>query len=127
MAGEPPQPPTAPPSAPPQAREPGYLSKEERDHVERWVVQKWGNGDTNALPACPMCKVDGPTWIGPWTMYTPMAMEDRSIFHGGPIMPLLPVMCSNCGNTVFVNAITAGVLSPTGEKLIKPEAEKPNG
>jgi RNase P subunit RPR2 len=32
------------------------------------------------------------------------------IVGGGPIMPVVPVTCDNCGNTVFVNAIRAGLI-----------------
>ena len=31
------------------------------------------------------------------------------IIGGTPIVPVLPVTCGNCGNTVLVNAIVAGV------------------
>jgi len=35
----------------------------------------------------------------------------------GPIIPLIPVTCSSCGNTVLINAILAGVVErPTEEK-----------
>jgi len=30
---------------------------------------------------------------------------------GGPVIPVIPVVCNNCGNTILVNAITAGLLS----------------
>jgi hypothetical protein len=33
-----------------------------------------------------------------------------SLVLGGPIVPLIPVTCSNCGNTVLINAILAGAI-----------------
>lgn len=136
MASEP-QPPSAaptpvsqpapPPAPPPPTRAPGILSDEEQSKVRAWVVEKWGKGNADNLPHCPMCGEDNITWINPITMYTPMAMEGERTLSGGPIMPLLPVICSNCGHTVFVNGILAGILSTTGERLVKPVAEKTNG
>jgi len=32
------------------------------------------------------------------------------IVGGGPIIPVVPVTCDNCGNTVLVNAIKAGII-----------------
>jgi hypothetical protein len=40
-----------------------------------------------------------------------------SLVVGGAIIPLIPVTCANCGNTVLVNAILAGVVErPTEVK-----------
>lgn len=43
-------------------------------------------------------------------------------FHGGnmvigagPIIPVVPVTCSNCGNTILVNALVSGVMERTPE------------
>jgi hypothetical protein len=32
------------------------------------------------------------------------------IVGGGPILPVIPVTCDNCGNTILVNAIKAGLI-----------------
>ncbi len=37
---------------------------------------------------------------------------DFIIGGGGPIVPIIPVTCSNCGNTVIVNAIVVGAVEP---------------
>ena len=34
------------------------------------------------------------------------------ILGGGPLIPIVPITCDNCGNTVFVNAIKAGLIDP---------------
>jgi hypothetical protein len=31
---------------------------------------------------------------------------------GGPLVPVAPLICTNCGNTVLVNAIVAGIVDP---------------
>lgn len=33
-----------------------------------------------------------------------------SLVTGGAVIPVIPVICSNCGNTVLVNAIIAGAV-----------------
>lgn len=35
-----------------------------------------------------------------------------SIVIGGPVIPIIPVSCTNCGNTILVNAIIAGFIKP---------------
>lgn len=129
MSGESPLAPaaTSSPAKPAPAPAQGMLSVPEIAKVREWVVQKWGNGKAEALPPCPMCKQDSISWIGPVSMYTPISLDDRNIFLNGPIMPLLPIMCSNCGNTVLVNGILAGIMSTSGERLLKPDTEKSNG
>lgn len=32
------------------------------------------------------------------------------------VMPVLPVICTNCGNTILINAITIGLIAPTIER-----------
>ena len=51
-----------------------------------------------------------------WTIH-PHVFEFRtfnegSIVVGGPVVPVLVVECDNCGYTVTVNAMKAGVVEP---------------
>ena len=57
---------------------------------------------------CPLCNT------GNWNV-SDKVYELRE-FHGGglviggtPIVPVVPVTCDNCGNTVLVNTIVAGL------------------
>lgn len=60
---------------------------------------------------CPMCG------IGEWevqdSVFQLMQFQEGGLVLGGPILPVVPVTCRNCGNTVLVNAIVAGVVSST--------------
>jgi hypothetical protein len=38
--------------------------------------------------------------------------QGNLILGGGPIIPVVPITCENCGNTIFVNAIKAGLIEP---------------
>ncbi len=65
---------------------------------------KWGQR------SCPMCGVYN------WSVQD-MAYEIRGYLpwllpQGGPRMPIIPVVCKNCGNTVLVNAIISGIIPP---------------
>ncbi len=67
------------------------------------LKKKWNSG------VCPMC--GSSKWSISETIY-----ELRE-FHGGDLVlgrenvyPIIPVMCSNCGNAIMVNALIAGVI-----------------
>lgn len=34
-----------------------------------------------------------------------------SMVIGGPVIPVIPVSCGNCGHTVLVNALISGAIS----------------
>ncbi len=38
--------------------------------------------------------------------------QGNMVIGGGPIIPIVPVTCENCGNTILVNAIKAGLIEP---------------
>ncbi len=78
------------------------------DRLIKHLKDKWQNRP------CPLCGV------GNWNV-SEKVFEIREFNHGdmiigaGPIIPLIPVTCSNCGNVVLVNAIIAGIV-PQGGK-----------
>jgi len=60
---------------------------------------------------CQMCGV------GNWTVSDSIFElreynQGNMVIGGGPLIPVVPVTCNNCGNTVFVNAIKAGLIEP---------------
>ena len=65
---------------------------------------KWGER------ACPMCGVGN--WSVNESTFQLTEFNQGSIIIGGPVVPVLPVICMNCGNTVLINAITAGLVIP---------------
>jgi hypothetical protein len=69
-----------------------------------WVIEKW-RGDP--VPRCPYCRVQD-WWVGgPIQLST---TDGPRASHPSP--PMFPVTCSNCGHTVFVNAVIAGIADP---------------
>lgn len=59
---------------------------------------------------CPMCG------SGPWnvqdSIFQLLEYSEGGISIGGPVIPVIPVACTNCGNTVLVNAIVSKALVP---------------
>jgi hypothetical protein len=63
---------------------------------------------------CQMCGVGN--WNVQNSIYQLLQFNQGAVVIGGPVIPVIPVTCNNCGNTVLVNAITAGLLTvPEGK------------
>lgn len=58
---------------------------------------------------CPLCNVGN--WNVSDSVYELREFHDGNLVIGsGPILPVVPVTCSNCGNTVMVNALISGAV-----------------
>ena len=71
------------------------------------LQNKWGNGR-----GCPMCAeknwgIDDAYQLTRFGKGDPAADER--------VMPIVPVICQNCGYTVLVSAILAGVIGPPAQ------------
>ncbi len=88
------------------------LSEEDTKKIISYLEEKW-----RGRP-CPMCQ------SGAWSIqdscFQLMAYHSGSFVIGGPVIPLIPIICNNCSNTVLINAILSGVIKP-GEELSKIE------
>ena len=58
---------------------------------------------------CPMC--GNPNWTAQNTAFQLMEFHAGNVVIGGPVIPVVPVTCTNCGNTVLINGLVAGVLT----------------
>jgi hypothetical protein len=72
------------------------------DKVLHFLQQKWGGR------GCPVCGQ------GPWQVQDKVFQlteyHEGNLILGGPLVPVIPVTCGNCGNTVLVNAIVCGAV-----------------
>jgi hypothetical protein len=93
-----------PPPSPVPARAIGLLSQEQQQAAQAWLQEHW------TIAICPF---HGPTnWsIGATLVGTVTFANGGIVMGGGPLYPLLPVTCSVCGYTVFINALIAGLVS----------------
>ena len=60
---------------------------------------------------CPYCR--GTEWNVEGKVFELREFNKGDMYIGGPnssIVPVVPVTCNNCGNTVMVNALIAGVV-----------------
>ena len=72
------------------------------------LKNKWGNAK------CPMCAAS--QWQVFSKVYAPPQFSKAGVVLGGEAIPVVPVVCTNCGFTAWVNAIIAGVLEQEGKK-----------
>jgi len=64
---------------------------------------------------CPLCGVGN--WNISDSVFELREFHDGSIVLGaGPIIPVIPVTCSNCGNTIMVNALLSGAVEKPEKK-----------
>jgi hypothetical protein len=76
------------------------------------LTEKWGVNSQ-----CPMCK--GQEFSVGDRAYQLTEYHQGNLVMGGPVVPLVPIVCTNCGNTLLVNAILSGVVA-----LVKPPTPK---
>ena len=81
------------------------MSKVESADVIKFLNDKWKG------VACPLC--GGLEWSVSDRIFEMREYNGGNLVIGGAnamITPVIPVTCSNCGNTVLINALAAGVL-----------------
>jgi hypothetical protein len=68
-----------------------------------FLSEKWKGRD------CPMCGQ------GPWSVQDKVfqltEFNQGSMIIGGPVVPVIPVSCGNCGHTILVNALISEAIS----------------
>ncbi len=84
---------------------PKFKSEKFINHLK----EKWGGRP------CPQCGVGN--WGVSDTVYELREFNQGNFVIGGvPIMPVIPVTCNNCGNTILVNAMLSGAIEPPPKK-----------
>ena len=64
---------------------------------------------------CPMCQKNN--WnIGKNLVSTVNLSDDGGVELGGSVMPLVPIICMNCGNVLFVNPLVIDAVNKTDEE-----------
>lgn len=86
------------------------LTDEQQERITTWIHSKWKQHNE-----CLLCNSNSWSVTG--------IFEMRS-FHGGTlvvggdssVLPVLPVICNNCGNTVLLSAVVIGLTPRNSEK-----------
>jgi hypothetical protein len=87
------------------------MSKIDAQKLITFLNTKWRNHP------CPICTVG--SWNVQDSSFELREFNEGNMVLGGPVIPVVPVVCNNCGNTVLVNAIMAG--------LVEKDTPKPSG
>jgi hypothetical protein len=78
------------------------MSKIDGNKMIAYLQEKWRGR------SCPMCGVTN--WNVQDSTFEIRQFSEGNMVLGGPIIPVVPVVCNNCGNTILVNALMAGVV-----------------
>ncbi len=78
------------------------ISPDLSEQAIEWLKDKWGED-----AKCPFCDAKE------WRVATRL-MEQTTWATVG-VQPILPVVCGNCGYTVYIDASTAGLVLPEKE------------
>lgn len=82
-----------------------FFSKEKQEKATKWLNDKLQN------KKCECCGDN--TWHVADFLVAPPRFESGTIL-GGKVMPQVAIICNNCGNTKYFNAIKMGIID--GEK-----------
>lgn len=77
-----------------------------KQFVENILLKKWADKQ------CPFCKK--PFWIVNEQIYQLMPWQKGAalVIGGGPVQPVISVICQNCGFAPFFNAMVTGIIKP---------------
>ena len=97
------------------------LDKDQKKKVIDWIQER----RTKAFGPI-ICAVCGHTqWTLGDHLITPSLYQGGGLVLGGSSYPAVMLICNNCGNTLYLNAVMIGLLS--GEKEGDSEKEGTNG
>jgi hypothetical protein len=85
------------------------LTQEQKERVVRWISEKSGM----QAPKCPVCRER--QWSIADDLVAPPVFAGGGIVLGGASYPAAMLICGNCGNTQFLNAVIMGILPRKSE------------
>ena len=77
------------------------LTIEQMEKIKNWLHEKIVN-------PCEACGDNN--WLINERIVAPMNFSATGVLSGGKVLPHFCVICTNCGNTRFFNAILTGIL-----------------
>lgn len=66
-----------------------------------FLKSKWKN-------KCPMCGTGD--WLVQGTTFQLMEFHKNATILGGPVMPVLPIICRTCSYVAFISPLVAGLI-----------------
>lgn len=90
---------------------------------QRQNFASWLNSKAALIGKCPICGTR--SWVLLEDIVEVRPFQGGNLTVGGAVYPYVGLMCTNCGNTNFINALVSGVLKAP-EDLTHKET-KPSG
>ena len=82
-----------------------YFDKEKQQKALKWLNEKWSKEKRK----CEICLQDN--WnISQDIVAPPIFTNSSSFMLGGVTYPQFMILCNNCGNTKYINAVIAGLV-----------------
>lgn len=82
------------------------IKKATPEEIIEFVKKKWND------KKCPMCGND--KWDVSKSYFALQGFDDDDVLvfggQGSPLMPMVTLICSNCGNIIFINPLSMGLL-----------------
>lgn len=73
--------------------------KVNKERLLQVINEKWSNKQ------CPMCGKNNWTFNG--DIFTMLEVTENKMLNlGGKMLPLTPMVCNECGNTILINPLT---------------------
>ncbi len=86
------------------------MTEEDRDKLLAHVNAKW------KVKLCALCHDNN--WIFNGPFHVPLNLPGARVYE---TMPVIGVVCKNCGNTILISAIIAGLFVPGTAPTSAPE------
>jgi hypothetical protein len=90
--------------------------------VDKVAAQKWMEETWKGNKHCPICVTS--TWSIADDFLEVRSWHGGNLVMGGATYPHLALICANCGYTIFMNAVRAGLIEPSDPKAQGKEAAK---
>ncbi len=85
------------------------LSKEKTEEVIKKIEEAIKRKSGQTAFKCPVCTNNQFSLAGGFTNHFLRDNIQGNLIIGGPVLPSIPIVCSNCGNTFFLNAKVLGI------------------
>lgn len=81
------------------------IRKATANEIIEFVKEKWNT------QKCPMCENN--KWEVSESCFGLAGFDKDNLIYGGencPLMPMIALICNNCGNIIFINPLSVGLL-----------------
>jgi hypothetical protein len=81
----------------------------DKEKVAKWINTYW-----TGPKKCPICQDQ--KWVLLDNVWELRKYQDGTLVVGGPVLPVVVMMCNVCGHSILFNAIAIGALEKENER-----------